>query len=80
MKRNRYILCLLASGLMLYYALPNLTISESGGARIFSIAWLTLCLFVIAGNLAALLFPQQHLSTGKRQISKETRKKLRMFD
>ncbi|WP_174729530.1 hypothetical protein [Mesobacillus harenae] len=56
MKKNRYILCLLLSAFMLYFAVPRLSITASGLDGLFSIAWLGLALCVVAGNLTALLY------------------------
>ncbi|MBL5864871.1 hypothetical protein [Heyndrickxia sporothermodurans] len=54
--KNRYLLCILLTALMLYYALPHLAFSVQHEAGIFSIAWLGLALLVFAGNLTAWLF------------------------
>jgi hypothetical protein len=56
MKNNRYLLCILLCGLMLYYAVPKLSIESTGAEGIFAGAWLLLALFVMAGNLTGLLF------------------------
>lgn len=56
LKTNRYLLCLLLTGLMLYVAVPRLAITADGAQGIFSIVWLTFALFVAAGNLTALLY------------------------
>jgi tellurite resistance protein TehA-like permease len=49
-------MCLLASGLLLYYAVPRLSVFSTGSEGVFSIAWLLFALFVIAGNLTGLLY------------------------
>ena len=79
MKKNRYILCLLAAGMMLYYALPKLAIHDTGAAGIFAISWIVLCLFVIAGNLSALLYAPKK-TANKNIITKQKRKKLRSYN
>jgi hypothetical protein len=56
MKNNRYLLCILLCGLMLYYAVPKLSVEAQGAEGIFAGAWLLLALFVLAGNLTGLLF------------------------
>lgn len=56
MQRNRFILCLLACGYLLYYAVPRLSIKAPGAEGFFSTAWLLLALFVIAGNLTGILY------------------------
>ena len=56
MNKNRYIICLLVSGMLLYYAVPRLSVSSAGVEGIFAIAWLLFALMVIAGNLTGLLY------------------------
>lgn len=77
MAKNRYILCLLASFAMLYYALPRLPVYEEGLAGVFGIAWIALCLFVIAGNLTALLFAPKRQAYRERPTLKQARKRVR---
>ncbi|MCQ6273416.1 hypothetical protein JMM81_00310 [Bacillus sp. V3B] len=60
MNRNRYIICLLASGILLYYAVPRLSISSMETEGYFSIVWLSFALMVIAGNLTGLLYTPSH--------------------
>lgn len=79
MNKNRYLLCLLGCGAMLYYALPRLDVFEEGKAGVFAISWLVLCLFVIAGNLSALLYAPKNTQTNKRTMTKGTRKKIRQY-
>ncbi|WP_369425920.1 hypothetical protein [Cytobacillus pseudoceanisediminis] len=65
MNKNRYLLCLLLCGLLLYYAAPRMGVFNGGTEGIFAISWLALALFVIAGNLTALLFaPKKRLLRG----------------
>ncbi|WP_175990695.1 hypothetical protein [Bacillus sp. Marseille-Q1617] len=64
MKKQRYILCLLLTGALLYYAAPRLSIEAGGLEGAFAIGWLVLATFVIAGNLAALLFSPANGSKG----------------
>ncbi|MCM3767200.1 hypothetical protein [Neobacillus niacini] len=64
MKKNRYLLCLLLSAFMLYFAVPRLSVSTHGLEGIFAISWLVFALFVIAGNLTGLLY------TPKKQLQK----------
>jgi hypothetical protein len=54
--RNRLILCLLICAVLLYYAIPRLTIHFSGLDGIFAFSWFMLALLVIGGNLAGFLF------------------------
>ncbi|AZU63604.1 hypothetical protein [Neobacillus mesonae] len=62
MKKNRYLLCLLLCGFMLYFAVPRLSVRAEGAEGVFAIVWLAFALMVIAGNLTALLY------TPKRQV------------
>lgn len=54
--KNRYFLCLLICGALLYLAIPKLSLSTSSMEGIFAISWLAFACIVIAGNLSALLF------------------------
>lgn len=56
MMRNRLILCLLICAVLLYYAVPRLTIHFSGLDGIFAFSWFLLALFVIGGNLVGILY------------------------
>ena len=56
MNKNRYLLCLLASGMLLYYAVPRLSVFSSGVEGVFAVTWLLFALMVIAGNLTGLLY------------------------
>lgn len=56
--RNRCILSSLACFVLLYYAWPRLDLNGSGLPFYFSLAWLMLLLFAIAGNFAGILFAQ----------------------
>ncbi|WP_042354804.1 hypothetical protein [Bacillus rubiinfantis] len=56
MKKNRYLLCLLLCGVMLYFAVPRLSIRAEGVEGVFTISWLLFALIVVAGNFSALLF------------------------
>ena len=67
MNKNRYLLYLLLSGLMLYYTLPRLSFNATGKESLFAVAWLLLALFVIAGNLYAYLYtPKKRRIRGKK--------------
>ncbi|WHY76446.1 hypothetical protein QNH20_20335 [Neobacillus sp. WH10] len=75
MKKNRYLLCLLLCGFMLYFAVPKLSVTAEGTQGIFSIVWLSFALIVIAGNLTGLLYsPKKQVQSlqSKRQM-KNTR-------
>lgn len=68
MKKNRYLLCLLMCSLLLYYAVPNLSVFAEGIEGIFARVWLAFSLIVISGNLTALLYFPKTAKTGKRMI------------
>ncbi|CAH2716087.1 hypothetical protein BACCIP111895_03271 [Neobacillus rhizosphaerae] len=77
MKKNRYLLCLLLCGFMLYFAVPRLSIYADVVQGIFSIAWLSFALIVIAGNLTGLLYsPKNQVQRHQLQRPK---KKSRSF-
>jgi hypothetical protein len=79
-KKQRYILCLLLTGALLYYAAPRLSIEAGGLEGAFAIGWLVLATFVIAGNLAALLFSPAKKSKGiKGKAASPRKKRLRSF-
>jgi len=67
MKKNRYLLCLLFSGLLLYYAVPRLSIYSTGAEGVFTLSWLLFAIIVIAGNLTGLLYTPNKLK--KQQIT-----------
>ncbi|MHC0037371.1 hypothetical protein [Pseudoneobacillus sp. C159] len=74
MKKNRYILCLLVSAFLLYFAVPRFSIFADGLAGTFAITWLIFVLFVIAGNLSALLYsPKKRAIPLKKQKNKKVR-------
>ena len=73
MNKNRYVLCLLASGMLLYYAVPRLSVSITSVDGIFAITWLSFALMVIAGNLTGLLYTPRNQKG--QQISDDQVKK-----
>ncbi len=73
MNKNRYLLCLLASGMLLYYAVPRLSVSSTGVEGVFAITWLLFALMVIAGNLTGLLYTpgkQRKKQSSDNQVKK----------
>ncbi|HEY2419790.1 MAG TPA: hypothetical protein VGI04_00140 [Neobacillus sp.] len=77
MEKNRYLLCLLLCGFMLYFAVPRLTITLDGANGIFSIVWVLFALIVIAGNLTSLLYsPRKKV---QQHQSEQMKKKHRSF-
>nr|WP_066396732.1 hypothetical protein [Cytobacillus eiseniae] len=80
MNKNRYLLCLLVCGLLLYYAVPRLSIFSEGLEGIFAISWLAFALIVIAGNLTAMLYsPNKKNSRMKARPVQTNKKKARSF-
>ncbi|MDQ1144761.1 MAG: hypothetical protein ABGX20_04960 [Bacillus sp. (in: firmicutes)] len=77
MKKNRYLLCLLLCGFMLYFAVPRLSIHAEGLQGTFAWAWLAFALMVMAGNLTGLLYsPRKQMQ--KPQVGR-VKKKSRSF-
>ena len=80
MKKNRYLFCLLATGVMLYYGVPELSAYNAGTAGIYSVAWLVLAVFVIAGNLSAIMYaPKKRRVTEAKLSKKQARKRVRAY-
>lgn len=75
MNKNRYLLCILLCGVLLYYGMPRLSPFNEGAEGIFSIAWLAFALMVVAGNLTALLYTPKKSSATKKSYSKVQKKK-----
>ncbi|MGM0752559.1 MAG: hypothetical protein ACQET6_11540 [Bacillota bacterium] len=70
--KQRYILCLLVTGALIYYGAPRMSIFAEGLQGTFAISWLVLATFVAAGNLAALLYTPKGTSKGKGKKLKST--------
>ena len=80
MKANRYLLCLLFGGLLIYVAVPRLPVFNEGLSGVFSVIWLAFALIVIAGNLTALLYVPKRINSSKKAIqSLNERKRARYF-
>jgi hypothetical protein len=77
LKKNRYLLCLLLCGFMLYYAVPQLSVMAGGAQGTFAIAWLAFALMVIAGNLTALLYSPK--KQGQKPHPQRVKKKSRSY-
>ncbi|WP_170005849.1 hypothetical protein [Bacillus fonticola] len=69
MKRTRYLLCLLGTIAMFVFALPRLAPGAEGLGGLFSLLWISFCLIVFAGNLAAFLFTAKD---GEKKQAKRT--------
>lgn len=80
MEKNRYLLCLLVCGLLLYFAAPRLDVFSEGLAGLFAISWLAFALIVIAGNLTALLYtPKKTISSSRTSQAAAKRKGERSY-
>ncbi|MCU9614201.1 hypothetical protein OEV98_11575 [Caldibacillus lycopersici] len=71
--KNRCLLSLLICGVMLYYALPNLTLRGSGLDMYFSWGWLLFLLLAVAGNLAAVLYVPKRQKQNVKSIGAKTK-------
>lgn len=78
MKRNRYILCLLAGAFLLYFAVPRFSIFAEGLEGYFTASWLLLALLVMAGNLSAMLYAPKRKANSKK-LKKQTAKRIRYY-
>lgn len=77
--KNRLILSLLAALALVYFSVPYLPEMEPGLGGWFSAVWLMFAVFVIGGNLSALmyrLYPQQ--SDEAAPIKQTNKKKVKM--
>ncbi|WP_062355122.1 hypothetical protein [Bacillus kwashiorkori] len=75
--RNRYILALLCCGVLLYFALPRLSLKGNGMELYFSWFWLAFLLMAIAGNLYAVLYSPKKQ---KKMLQKQSVKKVRVYE
>jgi hypothetical protein len=81
MKKNRYLLCILLCGVLLYYGVPRLAPYDAGIAGVFSVTWLAFAIFVLAGNLTALLYaPKAKQQNSRKTIHQlQKKRKIRYF-
>jgi hypothetical protein len=77
MKKSRYLLCLLLCGVMLYFALPKLSVFAEGLQGTYSLVWLGFALIVIAGNLTGILYSPKRAV--KSRPPERLKKKSRSF-
>ncbi|RLQ97950.1 hypothetical protein [Falsibacillus albus] len=77
--KQRFLLCLLLSGLLVYYAVPNLNFHAEGAEEIFTRSWLLFACFVIAGNLSALLYTPKREKPQKQGKPQMPKKKARSY-
>ncbi|KAB7667998.1 hypothetical protein [Bacillus sp. B1-b2] len=81
MNKNRYLLCILLGGVLLYYGVPRLSPLADGMEGLFSISWLVFALLVMAGNLTALLYTpkKQKQATSKSTNKVQRRKRIQYY-
>ncbi|MGM0843959.1 MAG: hypothetical protein ACQEUT_03195 [Bacillota bacterium] len=80
MKKQRYLICLLLAGMMLYYAVPRLDVFAEGLSGWFSISWLVFAAIVIAGNLTGMLFAPRRTKVQEKVVKRKKEvRKLRSF-
>lgn len=79
--RNRLLLSLLISGVLLYYALPNLSIKAAGLEGIFAITWLGFAIIVISGNLVGLFYSPKKKRKNRTAVRKiqQSNKRTRQY-
>lgn len=70
--KQRLLLCLLLCGVLLYYAVPRLSLKTGGVESVFAVSWLLLALFAIAGNLTGLLYSpkKKRKQSGQKEYKK----------
>ena len=69
--KQRLFLCLLLCGVLLYYAVPRLSLQAGGVEGLFAASWLLLALFAIAGNLTGILYYQKKRKMGEKERIEE---------
>jgi hypothetical protein len=74
--KQRLLMCILLTGVLLYYAIPRLDVMAEGVFGVFSIAWLSLALLVVAGNMSALVYAPKKRKMKKGTVTKEKRKRM----
>ena len=80
MKTNRYLLCILLCGVLLYYGVPRLAPYDAGISGVFSITWLAFAIFVLAGNLTALLYAPKGKQGSKKTLQQlQKKRKIRYY-
>ena len=65
--KQRLLLCLLLCGVMLYYAVPRLSLESGGLEGLFAGSWLLFALLAVAGNLTGILYSPKKQKV-KRQL------------
>lgn len=69
--KQRLFLCLLLCGVLLYYAVPRLSLQAGGAESVFAVSWLLFALFAIAGNVTGILYsPKKQRVSERKQYKK----------
>ena len=70
MKKNRYLLCLLTTALLVFFSLPRLDPGENGLQGVFAVCWLFFAFCAAAGNLSSLLYtaPAKRVKRAERTV------------
>lgn len=71
--KQRLLLCLLLCGVMLYYAVPRLSLETGGLESIFGGTWLFFALLSVAGNLTGILYSPKKQKVKRQQEMKRVR-------
>ncbi|RFU70752.1 hypothetical protein D0469_05380 [Peribacillus saganii] len=77
--RQRLLLCFLLGGVMLYYAVPRLSLTTGGKESLFAAMWLLLALFVMGGNLAGMLYQPKKQKAQKVKAKAYKRKRIHYY-
>lgn len=79
--KNRLLLCLLICGVLLYYAVPRLSINAAGLEGIFAMAWIFFALIVIGGNLVGLMYSPKKGKKREYSVNKtsQNRRRVRQY-
>jgi hypothetical protein len=77
--KQRLLLCLLLTGVMLYYAIPRLTLESGDIQSVFAGMWLLLAIFAAAGNLSGILYSPWKQKRKKNAESKQVRKRIHYY-
>lgn len=77
--KQRYIVSILCTLMMLYYAIPRLHFNATGLPKYFSVIWLLFALIVIGGNLAELLFSERKQKVVV-DLTKTEQKRMRSYN
>lgn len=77
--KQRWLLSILSSMALLYYALPRLPLEGSGLPYYFSLLWLAFALLAIGGNLAAVLYAESKQKS-VLDLTKDEHERERSYD